>query len=93
MYEGNNHSNEITDKTTVASAKDDSQETMKQLFTAACTKQGMSIKSTVTRLADAAENCCDIADSIMPYCKKVVYILDWLHIAIKFKNIAIPALY
>ena len=88
-----NHSNEITDKTTVASAKDDSQETMKQLFIAACTKQGMSIKSTVTCLADGAENCRDIADSIKPYCKKVVYILDWFHIAMRFKNIAIPAQY
>lgn len=89
----NNHSNEITDKTTVASAKDDSQETMKQLFVAACTKQGMSVKSTVTCLADGVENCRDIADSIKPYCKKVVYILDWFHIAMKFKNIAVPAQY
>ncbi len=89
----NNHSNEITDKTTVASAKDDSQETMKQLFIAACTKQGMSIKSMVTCLADGAENCSDIANCIKPYCKEVIYILDWFHIAMKFKNIAIPTQY
>ena len=76
-----NNSNEITDKTTIASAKDDSQETMKQLFIAACTKQGMAIKSTVTCLADGAENCREIANSIKPYCKEVVYILDWFHIA------------
>ena len=88
-----NHSNEITNKTTIASAKNDSQETMKQLFIAACTSQGMSIKSTVTCLADGAENCRDIANSIKPHCKEVIYILDWFHIAMKFKNIAIPTQY
>jgi len=56
-----NGRNEITDKTTVASAKDDAQATMKQLFLAACITQGMAIKSTVTCLADGADNCREIA--------------------------------
>ena len=85
-----NNRNKIIDKTTVASAKDDKQFTMKQLFIAACKSQGMSIKSVVTCLADGAENCGDIANSIKSECSNVVYILDWFHIAMKFKNIAIP---
>ncbi len=86
----NDNRNAIVDKTSVASAKDDSQKTMKQLFIGACNAQGMSIKSTVICLADGAENCRDIAYSIKEFCKEIVYILDWFHISMKFQNIAIP---
>lgn len=86
----NENRNEIIDKTTVASAKDDSQKTMKQLFIGACNTQGMSIKSTVICLADGAENCRNIAYSIREFCKEIVYILDWFHISMKFQNIAMP---
>ena len=82
--------NEIIDKTAVASAKDDSQKTMKQLFIAACQTQGMAAQSTVICLADGAENCYDIAHAIKEYCKEVVYILDWFHLSMKFNNIAVP---
>lgn len=82
--------NAIINKTTVASAKDDSQQTMKQLFVAACATQGMSIKSTVTCLADGADNCRDIANAIKEHCNEIVYILDWFHVAKRFQNIAIP---
>jgi len=86
----NKNQNEIIDKTTVASAKDDLQETMKQLFVGACVTQGMSIKSIVTCLADGADNCREIANAIKQHCNEVVYILDWFHIAKRFQNIAIP---
>lgn len=87
----NKNQNEIVDKTTVASAKDDSQKTMKQLFIAACLTQGMSEKSTVTCLADGADNCQDIANSIKEHCNNVIYILDWFHIGKRFQNISIPS--
>ena len=86
----NDNRNAIIDKTTVASAKDDLQKTIKQLFLGACNAQGMSIKSTVICLADGAENCRNIAYSIQEYCKEIVYILDWFHISMKFKNIVVP---
>ncbi len=84
-----NH-NSIISKTSVASAKDDKQTTMKALFKRACKAQGMSNSTTVTCIADGADNCWDIAQSIKSECKEVVYILDWFHIAMRFQNIAIP---
>ncbi len=86
----NKNRNAIIEKTTVASAKDDAQESMQQLFIGACNAQGMSIKSTVVCLADGAENCHKIAYSIQKFCREIVYILDWFHISMKFQNIAIP---
>jgi len=87
------HHNSISSKSTVASAKDDDQKTMKLLFKNACTMQGMSSETTVTCLADGAENCQTIAYSIKNHCKNIIFILDWFHIAMKFKNIKIHEKY
>lgn len=84
-----NH-NIIESKTTIASAKDDQQETMILLFKSACRSQGMTTETHVTCLADGAENCWSIAHSIDGTCKDLTFVLDWFHIAMKFKNIAIP---
>ena len=84
-----NH-NIITSKTIVASAKDDTQKTIKSLLKNACMVQGMDKETIITCLADGADNCRSIAYSIRPYCKEVVYILDWFHLSMKFKNIAVP---
>ena len=89
----NKNHNAITAKSIVASAKDDTQATMKGLFRGACIIQGMGIETSVVCLADGAENCKAIADSIASYCKTMVYILDWFHISMKFKNIAVPVQY
>lgn len=89
VYVDKNH-NKIESKSVVASAKDDRQETMKLLFKQACISQGMTSKTTVICLADGAENCRSIARSIEADCSNMVYILDWFHIGMKFKNIAIP---
>ena len=86
----NKSHNEITSKTIVASAKDDAQATMKRLFKVACVSQGMGTKTLVTCLADGADNCRAIANSIIGHCNTMVYILDWFHISMKFKNITIP---
>ncbi len=42
---------------------------------------------------DGTENCWSIAHSIESDCKKIIFILDWLHIAMKVKNIAIAEEY
>ena len=88
-YVNKNH-NIITSKTSVASAKDDKQLTMKALFRSACRAQGMVATTQVTCLADGAENCWSIAHSIEPDCAQVDFVLDWFHVGMKFKNIAIP---
>ena len=88
-YVDKNH-NAIKEKTIVASAKDDNQETIKALFKNACRVQGMTSTTELICLADGAENCWSIAYSIEHGCKKITFILDWFHISMKFKNIAIP---
>lgn len=88
-YVDKNH-NTITSKTTVASAKDDGQETMKAFFKSACRAQGMTLATKVTCLADGADNCWSIAHSIEKDCQELTFVLDWFHISMKFTNIAIP---
>jgi len=80
------HHNLITKKSTVASAKSDSQQSMYALFKSACESQGMNKNTEVVCLADGATNCSSIARSVEDYCKNVTYILDWFHIGMKFKN-------
>lgn len=76
----------IVNKTTVASAKNDEQTTMKALFKNACKVQGMNESTEVVCLADGADNCWSIANSIKNDCGKMLYVLDWFHIGMKFKN-------
>jgi hypothetical protein len=77
--------NEITQKTSVASAKSDHQKTIKQLILNACRKEGSNAYTTqITCLTDGANNCWSIANSLKPYCKKLVNILDWFHITKRF---------
>jgi hypothetical protein len=84
------HHNRLNSKTVVASAKDDQQKTMKTLFKSACRKQGMTKQTHVTGLADGADNCWSIANSITDECFQLTCILDWFHVTMKFRNIAIP---
>ncbi len=77
---------EITDKTIVASAKNDHQVTIKKLTENACLQQGMNKSTTLTALCDGAKNCWSIVSSIENECKSIVRILDWFHIGKKFKN-------
>jgi len=79
-----NH-NEITQKTSVASALSDKQITIKKLTLIACKKEGMSSKiTTLTCLTDGARNCWSIANSLKPHAKKTINILDWFHITKRF---------
>ena len=88
-YVDKNH-NTLNSKTVVASAKDDQQETMKVLFKSACRMQGMTKQTHVINLADGADNCWSIAHSIADECLQLTCILDWFHVTMKFRNIAIP---
>ena len=88
-YVNKNH-NTIPSKSIVASAKDDSQETMKAFFKSACRAQGMTVATKVICLADGADNCWSIARSIEKDCQELVFVLDWFHISMKFTNIVIP---
>lgn len=79
------HHNEITKKTSVASALSDKQKTIKNLVLNACKKEGMNSKVTqLTCLTDGASNCWSITKTLGAHCKKLEQILDWFHITKRF---------
>lgn len=79
------HHNEITQKTSVASAKSDNQKTIKKLLLNACRKEGVNARVTqLTCLTDGANNCWSITKSLKRCCKKLVNVLDWFHITKRF---------
>jgi hypothetical protein len=83
-YIDKNH-NEITQKTSVASAKSDRQQTIKQMVLNACRKEGSNARIThLTCLTDGASNCWSITHSLKGCCKTVVNVLDWFHITKRF---------
>ena len=84
-YIDKNH-NEILSKHIVSSARDDGQESIKKQFRNACINEGMGEETHLICLADGADNCWSIAESIASDCRKITYILDWFHIGMKFKN-------
>ncbi len=76
---------EITKKTSVASALDDKQKTIKKLISNACLKEGAHPEITeITCLTDGAANCWSITNSLKPLCKELINILDWFHITKRF---------
>lgn len=77
----------ITNKRIVSSSKDDKQESIKKQYLNACVEQGMGKNTHVTCLADGADNCWSVTDSIKQQGVTVLEILDWFHIGKKFKNI------
>jgi hypothetical protein len=83
---------EITDKVSVASAKTDSQGTIKKLTLNALKKQGMNKETKEIVLTDGANNCWSVVKNLEKECGSVERILDWFHIAKKFTSIkhAIP---
>ena len=79
-----NH-NEITQKTSVASALSDKQKTIKKLVQNACRIEGAHAEVTeLTCLTDGAKNCWSITKSLEPLCKILFNILDWFHITKRF---------
>jgi hypothetical protein len=80
----------IISKHCAASALTDDQEYIKKAALVAAKKQGLSSNTDVIVLCDGADNCWNIADSLRNHCSSFLGILDWFHIAMKFKNIALP---
>lgn len=80
------HHRELMDKTCALSAQDDDLNTMKTYTLNAARKQGMTKQTTVTALADGALNCWSVLKSLKPHCKKLICILDWFHIAMRFQH-------
>jgi len=77
--------NKIIQKTSVASALSDNQQTIKQLVLNACKKEGMNSQVTkLTCLTDGASNCWSIAKILAPHCQALEQILDWFHITKRF---------
>jgi predicted DNA binding protein len=82
-----NH-NEITQKTSVASALSDRQKTIKRMVLNACRKEGSNARIThLTCLTDGASNCWSITHSLKGYCKTLENVLDWFHITKRFTMI------
>ena len=55
-------------------------------FLNACIEQGMGKNTQLTCLADGADNCWSVAELAKKHSNSVLEILDWFHIAKKFKN-------
>lgn len=80
----------IYNKNCSASALNDKQESIKRDTLIAAVKQGMTKDTRITAVCDGASNCWSVVEHLRPYCKTIEPILDWFHIAMKFKNTAIP---
>ena len=76
----------ITSKNCAASALSDNQESIKMQTLRAAKLQGMTTKTKITALCDGASNCWSVVDSLTGKCDSIDRILDWFHIAMKFKN-------
>lgn len=87
---GGQERGKIYNKNCTASALRDNQESIKKDTLIAAMRQGMNKETEITAICDGATNCWNIVDYLLPYCKKILPILDWFHIAMKFKNTAVP---
>jgi hypothetical protein len=84
--------NYLTSKNCAASILDDNQEQFVSSTIVAALKQGLGPNTHVTALCDGAQNCWNVVDAIRPLAGSMTCILDWFHISMKMKNIALPDL-
>ena len=82
--------NHLTSKNCAASILDDNQEQFISSTIIAALKQGLGSKTHVTALCDGAQNCWSVVEAVRPLCGSMTCILDWFHISMKMKNIALP---
>ncbi len=47
----------------------------------------MTKDTELVAISDGAVNCWNVIDHLQDQCKSITRILDWFHIAMKFKNI------
>lgn len=78
---------QITDKSCVISAMEDELQTIKTYLRHAALRQGMSLMTHVTGLADGANNCWSVILALKPHCQTLEPILDWFHIGMKFQTV------
>lgn len=83
----NANENIIIQKTCIASAKDDGQETMKRMLVNAAKRAGMTKNTSITAFSDGAFNCQSVINVLPEHCGKFELILDWFHIGMKFQNV------
>lgn len=77
----------ILKKHCAASSLNDKQEQIKRLTLLAAKKEGMTKDTELVAISDGAVNCWNVIDHLQDQCKSITQILDWFHIAMKFKNI------
>jgi len=80
---------EIIKKHCAASALDDSLHRIIQSTFAAAKKEGITKNTRIIALCDGADNCWNVINSLEKHCAGIERILDWFHITMKFKNIAV----
>ena len=78
---------EMTPKNCAASALDDEQVKIKELTLIAAKKEGLSPETNITAICDGARNCWNFFEHLSAHCRSILSILDWFHIAMKFKNL------
>jgi len=83
----NNDRGEISKKHCAASALQDRQKQIKKLTLSAAKKEGMTKNTEIVAVCDGADNCWSVIDVLKNCCKSIICILDWFHIAMRFKNI------
>ena len=83
----------ITSKHCAASALDDNHKSINKATLNAAKKQGLCSTTEITAICDGADNCWSVVNSLAPHCLSILRILDWFHIAMRFKNIALPQEY
>jgi len=89
---GKDNRGAITGKHCAASALDDSLHKIIQSTLAAAKKEGLTGKTRIIALCDGADNCWNVINSLEEHCAGIERILDWFHITMKFKNIAVSEL-
>ena len=77
----------IVSRNCAASAKDDSQKTMRTNLLRAAEAQGLTKETQITALADGAKNCWKVINVLKEHCQELVCVLDWFHIGKYFENV------
>jgi len=90
LHKPDNCRGTLINKDCAASALSDNQAYIFESTLTAAQKQGLDKKTLLTALCDGASNCWSIVDYLSSYCRGVTRILDWFHIAMRFKNIVVP---
>lgn len=78
---------ELLKSTCVASALSDRGETIKKQLIYAALSEGMTKETIVYALSDGAKNCWSALSILSGQCSQLIKILDWEHIARKFKHV------